>query len=59
MALLVTQVESDTFYLVGRWRSNTLLRYFYTTTKRFTEILLAKMFEHGTYALILSAHARN
>ena len=58
MELLIAQVEPDTIRLVGRWRINTLLRYLHTTAKSFTEGIDAIIFEHGTCALISTAHAR-
>ena len=59
MALLMARVDPDTIHLVGRWRSDTMLRHLHTTEKSFSEGLSAKMFEHGAYALILSEHAGN
>ena len=59
MDLLMARVDPDTILLVGRWRSNTMLRYLQTTAKIFTEGLSAKMFEHGAYALIPPDHACN
>ena len=59
MAILVAQVDPDTIRLLGRWRSDTMLRYLHTTVKSFTKGLSAKIFEHGAYALIPPAHAGN
>ena len=59
MELLMARVDPYTLHLVERWRSNTMLRYLHTTAKRFMEDLYAKMFEHGTYALITRAHDVN
>ena len=44
MDILMAWVDSDTIRLVGRWLSDTILRYFHTTAKSFTEGLLVKMF---------------
>ena len=59
MDLLMERVDPDTTGLVGRWRSNTMLRYLHTMAKIFTEGLSAIMFEHGTYVLITPAHVGN
>ena len=57
MALLMEQVDPDTIFLVGWWRSNTMIRYIQTKAKSFTEGLAANVFQHGTYALIPPVHA--
>ena len=59
MDLLMARVEPDTIRLVGRWRSDTMLRYLHTTAKSFNKILSDKMFKHGTYAIIPSSHTGN
>ena len=59
MDLLMAWVDPYTIRLVGRWWSDTMLRYLHTTAKSFTEGLWAKMFKHGAYALIPPAHAGN
>ena len=59
MDLLLKRVDLYNTCLVGRWQSNTMLCYLHTTEKSFIEGLLAKMFEHGAYALILTAHTGN
>ena len=55
----MVRVDPYTISLVGRWQSDTILRYLHTTEKSFTEGLSAKMFEHGAYALIPPTHAGN
>ena len=55
----MARVEPDTIRLVGRWRSDTMLRYLHTTAKSFNKILSDKMFKHGTYAIIPSSHTGN
>ena len=57
MALLLAQVDTDTIHLVGRWQSNTMLRYLHTTAKNFTQGLAMSMVHYGTYALIPPMHA--
>ena len=59
VALLMARVDPDTIRLVGRWMSDTILRYLHTTANSFTEGLLVKMFEHGAYALIPPTHTNN
>ena len=56
MALLMAPVDLDTIRLVGRWRSNAMLRYLHTTAKTLTERLASRMIQHRDYALILTAH---
>ena len=56
MALLMACVDTDTIRLVGRWRSDVMLRYLRTTAKTFTEGLTSRMVQHGDYALIPLAH---
>ena len=56
MALLMACVDMDTIRLVGRWRSNVMLRYLHTKAKTFTEGLASRMVQHGDYALIPPAH---
>ena len=57
MALLLACFDTDTICPVGRWRSDTMLRYLHTTVKSFTQGLTAQMVQFGTYALIPPAHA--
>ena len=57
MALLLAWVDTETIRLVGRWQSNTILRYLNMTAKSFTQVLAARMMKYGTYALIPPAHA--
>ena len=56
MALLMARVDTDTVRLVGRWRSNVMLRYLHTTAKTFMEGPAPRMVQHGDYALIPPAH---
>ena len=57
MALLMAHVDTYTIRLVGRWRSDAMLRYVHTTAQTFTEGLAARMVQHGDYALIPPAAA--
>ena len=56
MALLLERMETYTICLVWRWRSNTMICYLHTMSKSFTEGLVVKMFQNGTYTLIPHAH---
>ena len=56
MALLMARVDTDTIRLVGRWRSDVMLRYLHTTAKSFTEGLASRMVQHRDYALVPPAH---
>ena len=53
----MAQVDTDTIYLVGSWRSNTMIRYLHTMAKSFTEGLVVKIFQHGPYTITPPAHA--
>ena len=55
--LLTDRVEPDTIRLVGRWRSNTMLRYLHTTSKSFMDGLTFRMFQYDNYTLIPPEHA--
>ena len=57
MALLTARVNPDTIWLIGRWRSDTMLRYLHTTSKSFTDGLAVHMFQYGDYVLVPTAHA--
>ena len=56
MALLMARVDTDTICIVGRWRSNIMLRYLHTKAQTFIEGLAARMVKHRDYALIPPAH---
>ena len=56
MAILLEWFYTDTIRLVGRWQSNTVIRYLHITTNSFTQGLSACMVQHNTYALIPPVH---
>ena len=56
MDLLMSRVDTEMIRLVGRWRSDIMLRYFHTTAQTFTEGLASRMVQHGDYVLITPAH---
>ena len=56
MALLMARVDTDTIRIMGRWRSDIMMRYLHTTAQTFTDGLAALMVQHGDYELIPPAH---
>jgi hypothetical protein len=52
MALLCAKVDSDTIRLLGRWRSDEMLRYLHVQTFPLVAPLAAKMLRHGHFTLI-------
>ena len=56
MDLLMARVDTDMIRLVGRWRSDVMMRYLHTAAHTFTEGLSSLMVQHGDYALIPPAH---
>ena len=52
MYVLMARIDIDTIHLMGRWRSDEMLRYVHKTLEMFTEGLTARMVQHGDYALI-------
>ena len=56
MALLMAHVDTDTIRLVGKWRSDAMLCYLHMTAQTFTEGLVARIVQHGDYALIPPTH---
>ena len=57
MALLMERVDPDMIQIIGRWLSDTMLRYLHTASKSFTDCLTVRMFQYGGYTLIPQAHA--
>ena len=51
MSLLMERDNTDTIRLVGRWRSDIMMRYLHLAAQTFTEGLAARMVQHGDYAL--------
>ena len=56
MALLMARVDTYKIRLVGRWRSNIMLRYLHMTEQTFMEGLASRMVQHRGYALIPPPH---
>lgn len=52
MALLLADVDSDKIRLIGRWKSDEMLRYLHTTARPIMQNFAAQMVQHGAYALI-------
>ena len=57
MKLLLVQVDKRKTCLMVWWYRDNILRYLQTTTMSFTQILAARMVQHGYYALIPPAHS--
>ena len=57
MAILMAGLEPDTIHLVGRWKSDTMISYLYTTEKSFTDGFSRPMFQHVRYTVIMTVHA--
>ena len=54
--LLLASVNTNTFHLMGRWRSNKIIRYLHTTTNYLAQELAARMMQLGAYVLITLNH---
>jgi hypothetical protein len=52
MALLCAGIDSDIIRLVGRWRSDEMLRYLHVQALTHTTRLAAAMVQHGTFSLL-------
>ena len=52
MALLCAHVDSDTIKLLGRWRSDEMLRYLHVQAQPVMKDFAAKMLQSGVYSLI-------
>ena len=52
MALLCAGVDNDRIKLVGRWRSDAMMRYLHTQAAPLMSPLAPLMVQHGTYALL-------
>eukprot|EP00957_Ditylum_brightwellii_P102767 7831563-Ditylum_brightwellii.AAC.1 len=52
MALLLGRVDSDTIRLIGRWRSDEMLRYLHTSARQLMHNYANTMVAHGNYELI-------
>jgi hypothetical protein len=52
MALLCAKVDTDLIRLLGRWRSDEMLRYLHVQSFPIVAPLAAQMLQHGTFTLI-------
>ena len=57
MTLLMARVDPDTIRLIGRWRSDTIIRYIHTNSKTFTYGLAIRIFRYDNYVLIPPVYA--
>ena len=54
MALLLSNVDTDKIKLLGRWRSDAMMRYLHTTARPLVQGFAANMVSNGDYAQIPS-----
>ena len=54
MALLCSKLDTDQIRLLGRWRSDEMLRYLHVQAYPLVSHLAATMLQHGTYHFIPS-----
>jgi hypothetical protein len=52
MALLCAKVDTDTIRLLGRWRSDEMLRYLHVQTFPLVAPLASQMLRHGHFSLM-------
>jgi len=52
MALLCAQVDSDIIRLLGRWRSDEMLRYLHVQAEPVMRNFSSQMLQHGTFTLL-------
>jgi hypothetical protein len=52
MALLCAGVDTDVIRLVGRWRSDEMLRYLHLQAYPLMHAFASKMLSHGSYTLL-------
>jgi len=52
MALLIAKVDTDTIGLIGRWRSDTMLRYLTTQAEPVMRDFSQRMVNHGQFVLL-------
>jgi hypothetical protein len=51
MALLCAQVDTDIIRLIGRWRSDEMLRYLHLQAEPVMRNFAARMLTHGNFVL--------
>ncbi len=52
MSLLCAKVDTDMIRLLGRWRSDEMMRYLHVQTFPLVAPLAAQMLQHGNFTLI-------
>jgi hypothetical protein len=57
MALLCAHVDSDTICLLGRWRSDEMLRYLHVQAQPLMQQFASKMLQGGHYSFVPSGAA--
>jgi hypothetical protein len=56
MSLLCAKVDTDTIRLLGRWRSDEMLRYLHVQTFPLVAPLASQMLQHGHFTLMPNHH---
>ena len=51
MALLCAQVDANVIQLIGRWRSDEMLRYLHVQTEPVMRDFSSRMLQHGSFTL--------
>jgi hypothetical protein len=59
MALLCAQVDDDIIQLLGRWRSDAMLRYLHLQARPVMRNFAAHMLQHGMYDLVQNVQQQN
>jgi len=59
MALLCARVDTDMIRLLGRWRSDEMLRYLHVQTFPIVAPLARQMFQHGGFTMLPNLHGAN
>jgi hypothetical protein len=54
MVLLLSNVDTDKIKLLGRWRSDAMMRYLHTTARPLVQGFAANMVSNGDYVQIPS-----
>jgi len=52
MALLCGKINFDTIKMLGRWHSDSMIRYLHVQAQPITQQLSVKMFNNGTYSFL-------
>jgi hypothetical protein len=59
MDLLCAHVDSDLIKLLGRWQSDTMMRYLHVQARPVMRNFAARMLHGGNYDLVQNTHTQN